>query len=114
MSNGVRPYLRSRPLPKSVGYRYAVLGSGRQGTAAAFDLAVNGDADVVLLGDVDVSLARSAAKRVNRLSGGSTARAVKVDVTKRDAVVRALRGIDVFVSAVPYRYNLSLAKIGRA
>jgi len=110
MSNGVRTYLRSRTLPKSVGYRYAVLGSGRQGTAAAYDLAVNGDADVVLLGDVDPSLAQSAAKRVNRLSGGSTARAVKVDVTKRDAVVRALRGIDVFVSAVPYRYNLSLAR----
>src|SRR3972149_5397200 len=40
MSNGVRTYLRSRTLPKSVGYRYAVLGSGRQGTAAAFDLAL--------------------------------------------------------------------------
>jgi len=92
-----------------VGYRYGVMGSGRQGTAAAYDLAVNGDADVVLLGDVDSSLARSAAKRVNRLSGGSTARAVKVDVTKRDSVLHALRGIDVFVSAVPYRFNLPLA-----
>jgi len=30
-----------------VGYRYAILGAGRQGTAAAYDIGVFGDADDV-------------------------------------------------------------------
>lgn len=94
-----------------MGYRYAVLGSGRQGTAAAYDLAVRGDADAVLLGDLDLALARSAAKRVNDLAGAKVATAAKADVAKPDSVRNALKGADVVVSAVPYRFNLALAKL---
>ena len=39
-----------------MGFRYAVIGSGRQGTSAAYDLARFGDADYLLL--ADQSLAR--------------------------------------------------------
>lgn len=94
-----------------MGFRYAVLGAGRQGTAAAYDLAVRGNADSVLLGDVDVRLARSAAKRVNRLAGTNVGSAAKVDVTKHDSVLAALEGVDVFVSAVPFWFNLALAPL---
>ena len=94
-----------------MGFRYAVLGAGRQGTAAAYDLASRGDADSVLLGDVRLSAAKAAAKRVNELAGGTTAKAAKVDVTKRDSVVHALKGADVFISGVPYYFNPGLAKL---
>ncbi len=93
-----------------MGHAYAVIGSGRQGTAAAYDLAVNGDADSVVLADVDVTAAKASAKRVNALSGGNAAEAAKVDVTKRTSVLSVLKGVDAFVSAVPYRFNLQLAR----
>ena len=41
----------------------------------------------------------------------TVAEPAKVDVTKADSVLRVLRGVDVFVSAVPYTYNLALARL---
>ena len=92
-------------------HRYAVLGAGRQGTAAAYDLAVRGDADSVVLADLDLKAAQAAARRVNELSGVATAKAAKVDVTKADSVLRVLKRADVFLSGVPYAHNLRLAKL---
>lgn len=93
-----------------MGYKYAVLGAGRQGTAAAYDLAVKGDADSVVLADLDSTAAKASAKRVNALSGGNAAKPAKVDVTKRASVLSALKGVHVLVSAVPFRFNLPLAR----
>lgn len=92
-----------------VGYKYAIIGSGRQGTAAAYDLAVKGDADSVVLADVDATVAKNSANRVNTLSGGTAAKPAKVDVTKRASVLSLLKGVDAFISAVPYRFNLQLS-----
>lgn len=92
-------------------HNYAVLGAGRQGTAAAYDLAKHGDAARVVLADVDGERAQAAAQRVNALLGADIVEAARVDVTNRAAVVRLLRGIDAFVSAVPYYYNLDLTHV---
>jgi len=73
-------------------------------------MAVHGDADSVLLADVDLGRARAVARRVNEFSGGRFARGVRVDVTRRESVLRVLKGIDVFLSAVPYVYNLGIAR----
>jgi len=48
-------------------YAYAVLGAGRQGTAAAYDMAKFGSASKVTIGDVDLRQARRTASHVNRL-----------------------------------------------
>jgi len=93
-----------------MGYRYAVLGAGRQGTAAAYDFARHGDADAVVLADVDLRLARAAAGRVRDLTGEGPTEARRVDVTKRESVLRALKGVDAFVSGVPYYFNLRVAR----
>jgi len=93
-----------------MGFRYAVLGAGRQGTAAAYDFVKYGVADEVVLQDVDLARATEAAARVNRLTGDEVARGTKVDVTKRESVLRGLKGVDVFLSAVPYFFNLPLAE----
>ena len=50
-------------------YAYAVLGAGRLGTAAAYDMAKFGHASRVTIGDVDLRQARRAASHVNRLIG---------------------------------------------
>jgi lysine 6-dehydrogenase len=92
-------------------YTYAVLGAGRQGTAAAYDLARWGEAERVVLGDRDLKIAQRGAKRVNRLVGTKVAEAVRVDVTDLQAVEQALTGVDAFLSAVPYPYNLGLTRV---
>ena len=49
-----------------MGFRYAIIGSGRQGTAAAYDLAMLGDADYLLMADMSLAQAERATKRVNQ------------------------------------------------
>ncbi len=91
-------------------YRYGILGAGRQGTAAAYDLVVRGEAASVTLADIDGTAARRAAERVNRLTGQDRATGVALDVTDRDALVAFLRPLDAFIAAVSYKLNLRIAE----
>ena len=50
-------------------HRYAVIGAGRQGTAAALDLAVRGDAAGILLADIDPEVVSWAAECMKVLAG---------------------------------------------
>jgi lysine 6-dehydrogenase len=92
-------------------HTYAVLGAGRQGTAAAYDMARWGEAQRVVLADYDLEVAQRAAQRVNQLVGSSIAEAVQVDVTDLEAVERAVTGVDAFLSAVHYYYNLDISRV---
>ena len=91
-------------------YRYAVLGSGRQGTAAAFDLGRFGEAEAIFMADSDRTQAERAAARVNRLLKSNVAQAVDLEASDPHAVAGWLRRerITAFLSAVPYFYNLGL------
>ncbi len=91
-------------------YSYLVLGSGRQGVAAAYDLARFGEADRVTLADFDLETAQAAAARVNALSGASLAEAAQLDVSDAQVVQRAMRGYSAVLSAVPYYHNLELTQ----
>jgi lysine 6-dehydrogenase len=95
-----------------MGYRYAVLGSGRQGTASAYDMARFGEAEMVVMADLDPAQAERAAGRVNELSGREVARPAQLDVQDEEAVVGLLAeaGIHAFVSGVPYFFNLGLTR----
>ena len=92
-------------------YTYAVLGAGRQGTAAAYDMARWGEAERVILSDKDPGIAERAARRVNQLLGNHISVGKQVDVTDMAAVEHVLSGVDAFVSAVPYYYNLEITKV---
>lgn len=91
-------------------YTYAVLGAGRQGTAAAYDMARWGDARRVILADRDAEVARQAAGRVNELLNTTIAEPAQVDVTDLEAVERLLTGVDGCLSAVPYAFNLDITR----
>lgn len=84
---------------------YGVVGAGRQGTAAAYDMARFGDASSVRIADLDEEAARTAAARVNRLLASDVATAHRVDVTDQAALVAFLEPVDAFLSAVPYWLN---------
>lgn len=90
-------------------YRYAVLGAGRQGTAAAYDLLVRGEADSVVLADVALDRAQASADRVNRLAGTDRASALPLDGSDGSAVRELLEPLDAVVSALPYTLNLGVA-----
>jgi lysine 6-dehydrogenase len=92
------------------GFRYGILGAGRQGTAAAYDLIVRGEADSVLLGDVDERQSAGSADRVNRLTRSNRARGVRVDAADHDALVQFLRPLDAFVSSASWRLNLDVSR----
>jgi lysine 6-dehydrogenase len=92
-------------------YNYAVLGAGRQGTAAAYDMARWGDARHVILADYDIDIARNAVQRVNAQIGAPVAEPAQVDATDLKALARLLSGVDAFLSAVPYYYNLDITQV---
>lgn len=95
-----------------MGYRYAVIGAGRQGTSAGYDIARFGDAGSLLFADQSLAQAERAAERVNRLVGRDVALARQVDVRDEEAVTQLLRdnSIEVFVSGVPYFLNLGIVR----
>ena len=92
-------------------FTYAVLGAGRQGTAAAYDMARFGDAVRVKVGDVDLEAAKRAAARVNTLVGREIAYPFAVDAADPAAVRAFLEDVDSFLSAVPYWLNPAIARI---
>ena len=89
---------------------YGVLGAGRQGTAAAYDMAKFGDAVKVIVADVQLSVAEKSAARVNQMLGKKIVEAKQLDITDEEQLTKFLVGVDSFVSAVPYWHNLNITK----
>jgi lysine 6-dehydrogenase len=91
-------------------FRYAVIGAGRQGTAAAYDMAKWGGAASVLMADYDAGQATRAAERINTLTGRSVATSAQINARDEDALVNLLDGIDVFLAATPFIYLLACTR----
>ncbi len=87
---------------------YLVLGAGRQGVAAAYDLAMHGAADAIVIADISEPAATAAATRVNSLSGTELAHGVRLDVADITATTELMAAADVCLSAVPYPLNFGL------
>ncbi|MBA3806137.1 MAG: saccharopine dehydrogenase NADP-binding domain-containing protein [Acidobacteria bacterium] len=84
-----------------------VLGAGRMGLGAAYDLAHNSaDVAAVTVADVDAGRARAVVETV----GSPRLSAAQIDVTDHAAVVALMRGHDACISCVTYSYNLQLAR----
>jgi lysine 6-dehydrogenase len=86
------------------GFKYAVVGAGRQGVAAAYDMVQHGGAASVLLADFDAAVASQAAARINKLAGKDVATSAQIDVRDFDALVELLTPVDVYLCAVPFKY----------
>jgi lysine 6-dehydrogenase len=87
-----------------------VIGSGMMGSAAACDMARQGQVDSVTLADNDLKRAKDVAARVNRITADKKVRAVALDASKEKEAARLMKGHDGALSAVPYFLNLGLAK----
>jgi lysine 6-dehydrogenase len=82
-----------------------VLGAGRMGLGAAFDLASQTDVDEVTVADYDLPKAEAIAARV-----GAKVRAVRLDANDHSAVVALMRGHASAISCVNYWLNEKLAR----
>jgi lysine 6-dehydrogenase len=96
-----------------------VLGAGRMGFGAAFDLAHNSEeVREITVADVDEARAREIAARISEASDSnksSSSKAAKidyrcVDVRDEKEIVELMRPHDAVISCVTYHYNLSLAQ----
>ncbi len=76
------------------------------GLVAARDLAESKAVDRVVIGDMDPSKAEKMAKE----TGHGKIGVVKVDATKHDDLLRAIRGSKVLINAVWYEHNLRVMK----
>ncbi len=90
---------------------YGVLGGGRQGTAAAYDMAKFGDTDKVLIGDISLEAAQKSAARVNKLMARDVASGYQVDATNRHQLKPFLNQVTSFLSAVPYWHNPAITQV---
>jgi lysine 6-dehydrogenase len=94
-----------------MGYKYVVLGAGRQGVAAAYDLAVFGQAEAITLLDLDLAVAKAGAARLNQLLGKNIATAFQVDAGDVRTVEPHLDGATGVISSVHYTFNLEMTKL---
>ena len=84
-----------------------VLGAGRMGLGAAYDLAHNSEGvELVTVADVDEGRARAVCETLR----DARVRPAQVDVEDRARVVELMRGHDAALSCVTYFHNLSLAR----
>jgi len=90
---------------------YGILGSGMQGTAAAYDLVKFANPVAVVMGDVDLAQAQSAADRVNRLTGSTVCTAQRVDAMDEASLKPFLEVVDAILSCVPYWMHPQIAKV---
>ncbi|MCD4684917.1 MAG: saccharopine dehydrogenase NADP-binding domain-containing protein [Anaerolineae bacterium] len=86
------------------GFKYGVVGAGRQGVATAYDMVAHGGGTSVLLADHDAAVAQAGAERINRLLDKQVATWAQVDAGDVDALVALLSGLDVFLCGTPFQF----------
>jgi lysine 6-dehydrogenase len=87
--------------------RMLVLGAGRQGSACAYDLLQNSEAEQVVLADVNPVLPDF----LERFRDDTRLSVVRLDARNEQDVRGALRGMTACMNALPYYFNVSIAGI---
>ncbi|MFW9780478.1 MAG: saccharopine dehydrogenase family protein [Candidatus Heimdallarchaeota archaeon] len=105
---------RNTKMVKANGRVFAILGAGRQGTAAAYDLVKFGKAEKVKIGDLNLIAAIQASSKVNDLLDTDIVKPVQINVDDKAKLSEFLSGVNTVVSAVPYYYNLGIAEVAIA
>lgn len=90
--------------------RILVIGAGMMGWAAAFDMANSEQVTAVTLADKDEQRLTEGVERISRFTGSYKLTPVQLDAADAGAALDLMRGHDGVLSAVPYYFNLGLAK----
>ena len=89
---------------------YAILGSGMQGTCAAYDLSKFAPDATIKLGDLSYDQAKKAADRVNGLLGTERCHPFQVNAKSPLELTRFLEGVGTLLSCVPYYMHPAIAR----
>jgi len=90
--------------------RLLVIGAGMMGSAAAYDMARSPGVEAVTLADSDLRRAQDAAKRVNKLTRAKKVTPKRMDAGRERDAAKLMRGHAAALSAVPYFFNVGLAR----
>lgn len=100
-----------------MGHRFLIIGAGKQGTAAAYDLARHAAAERVTLADLDGARAQAAADRINRLVGRAVCDAFAVDLSQpaqRASLRDRMAEYHAALGAAGIPFNLALTDLAIA
>lgn len=86
--------------------KFLVLGAGRMGYAAVYDLIRSPKVEKVVVADRDAKCVKSAVERLN----DPKIVPVELDISKQSDVIALMKSVDVAISCVPYDNNYELAK----
>jgi len=92
--------------------KYCIIGTGRQGTAALYDLILFSNASSILLIDSNKESIENCIKIIDT----SILNKIKInyevtDITNKERIFELLEPIDIMLSSVPYQFNLMLTEI---
>ena len=91
--------------------KYCIIGTGRQGTAAAYDLLVHADVESLTLLDCNQNSIDECLKKIHPVSKSVKIQQFIIDFNKTDQLKLLLDSVDIFLSSVPYKYNLLLTEL---
>ena len=90
--------------------KYCVIGSGRQGTAAAYDIIKYGQPESLTIIDSNEENLNKCKNKILNLTNHEVL-TVKLDIMNKEELTKELLDIDIFLSSVPYSFNLYLTDI---
>ena len=90
--------------------KICILGSGRQGTAAAYDILKFHSNCELTFADSNIQNAERAQLRIKKLLSSETS-IFQINIEKKIELINFLSEFDIFLSSVPYEYNPYLTDI---
>ena len=92
--------------------KVCILGTGKQGTAAAYDLLLYGKPKKMILLDSIESSLKSCLSKIESVKSFKTEIILKkIDLNNKNELVSILKDYDIMLSAVPYPFNPMLTKV---
>ena len=90
--------------------KYVIIGSGRQGTAAAYDIVRFSSPESLTIIDLNLKNLNKCKSIIKKLTEFDID-IIKLDINDRESLLKSLKGADIFLSSVPYPLNPYLTDI---
>ncbi len=85
--------------------KYTIIGAGMMGSAAAYDIATHNPNDEIVLADINMQQAKTAAGAI-----APSVKPVRVDVNNAKELVKLIEGSNAVIAAVTYSVNFQMTK----
>ena len=90
--------------------KYCIIGSGRQGTAAAYDIVSHGKPQSLTIIDSNKDNLKKCKDKIKKLTDFDVD-IINIDINDENKLIKSLFDIDIFLSSVPYKFNLYLTDV---